>query len=91
MELILQKENDYESLVWYARKSQEDIKKYDLKEHISKIETKFPAETTSLKSTQTGDWQHGFNSGMLAGLRFVLSVREFGIEDAEEFFPELDT
>ena len=58
----------------------------------------------ALKS-DSGDWEHGFNSGMLACLRLVMTAQnreQFtdddgeicwhgGVEDAIEEFPFLDT
>ena len=35
--------------------------------------------------------QHGFNSGMLAGTRFVLDALDAGIEEAYEIFPDLNS
>jgi hypothetical protein len=41
---------------------------------------------------QTSDWQHGFNSGMLAATRLIRSyVQKEDIALAEEEFPLLDT
>ena len=37
------------------------------------------------------DWTHGFNSGMLACLRFVATALEQDIEAAHDEFPVLDT
>lgn len=106
-----QMETKYERLVWYARSGfkplpgvpQEIIE--GAKNAQSQVEEMYPDEIDSLKDPQRGDWSHGFNSGMLASLRFVLealSTEEVHEEDGEEFligglenaklsFPELDT
>jgi hypothetical protein len=45
---------------------------------------------TDLQS-ENGDWYHGFNSGMLAALRYVLTMDDLGIKQADEEFPMLDS
>lgn len=88
----------YETLVWYARKpprgsgywadTPADIQKAAYAA-MTDAERKYPKETKSLKG-DTGDWEHGFNSGMLAGLRYVLRALQ-DQDEALERFPELDT
>lgn len=88
----------YETLVWYARKPPKgegywpetpaDIRERAYKA-IDEAERKYPKECEALAG-ENGDWEHGFNSGMLAGLRYVLSAlnnRDQALQD----FPELDT
>ena len=53
-------------------------------------EKDYPDEIKNLQECED-NWQHGFNSGMLAGLRYTLTCFELGIEQANEWFPELDT
>lgn len=95
-EIILELENKYCNLVWYARKNVDKLEKegrFDIIQTIRKLEEKYPEETRNIKSYKNGDWEHGFNSGMLAGMRFVLSLmdRREGYEVAIEQFPFLDT
>ena len=93
----------YAALVWYARKpnpankeawakfsTNDEIKQGALNE-MARVEEMFPEEVTSLKRPPAGDWQHGFNSGVLAALRLVMTAASEGPETAEEFWPELDT
>lgn len=88
---VAEKENKYYDLVWYARKSQEDYNtKPKVKENVDRIEKIYSTETDKLNSMNS-DWAHGFNSGMLAGMRYVLSLYDMGKEQAEEEFPFLDT
>lgn len=102
-ELIESQEEKYTSLLWYARKpsadSIADVWTYlsmNTIEAIIKekeiIENSFPEETSALNSAESGDWQHGFNSGMVAALRVVLvALDPENQEDPMEDFPNLDS
>ena len=112
-ELIKEWENKYFDLVWYARKPPKGHPEWDnwlpssiegAKNAMAKVEEKYPDEVDALRS-DSGDWQHGFNSGMLACLRLVMTAQNReqilneddepcwfgGVEDAIEEFPSLDT
>ena len=58
---------------------------------INEIVENYPEETNSLLNDENPDWIHGFNSGMLAGIRYSLDLNIYGKEDADDFFPSLDT
>lgn len=110
---LAQKETKYFDLVWYARKNYDEVCLYkDLAlkkivlDHCKRIEEAYPEEIDGLQSITEGNWTHGFNSGMLACLRYVStclndepvidddtgSIYNFGgIANAEEEFPFLDT
>lgn len=89
----------YESLVWYARKHPsdhpywetvpEDIRKGAL-DAVAQVQEHHPEECDHLKG-KDGDWQHGFNSGVLAALRWVITSEFEGRRAADKAFPELDT
>ena len=91
----------YLQLVWYARKCPADCEDYwgDVPEQIrtgafnamAKVEEFFPDNVDALKDPMTGDWEHGFNSGALAVLRFLETSMNSGIKEAKEQFPELDS
>lgn len=88
---VAEKEIFYHDLVSYARKTEEQYNTYPtVKELVDRLEREFPTETEELKGDD-GDFAHGFNSGMLAGMRYVLSLYDMGKEQAEEEFPFLDT
>jgi len=112
-ELIQKWEKKYFDLVWYARSRPADHPSWaDTPESIrtgalnaqAKVEEMYPDEIDDLRS-ETGDWEHGFNSGMLACLRLVMTAQHReqitdeegetcwygGVEDAIEEFPCLDT
>ena len=82
-ELLRKWEEKYFSLVWYARKGPTDhpmwadtpdyIKQTAFNE-MSRVQEMYPDEVDSL-SGESGDWEHGFNSGMLACLRFVITAQ----------------
>ena len=77
-------EEKYFDLVWYARKALSDNEeywgdttqkiKYDALNAACLVEEKCSEEIDSLKSMESGDWQHGFNSGCLAAMRYVLTT-----------------
>ena len=108
-------EKKYNDLVWYARsphKSMIRVVYKDTPEDIiqgalnsqARVEEDYPDEIDNLKGKDS-DWEHGFNSGMLAAIRYVLTATcpieiedEFGemfmsggLEEAKEEFPMLDT
>ena len=96
--LIAAKEDKYDRLVWFARKAPADHPSWnnvpaDIKRGAlnaaSQVEEMYPDEVDELHGEHS-DWQHGFNSGMLAALRFVLHAAE-DPDEAEECFPELYT
>ena len=90
----------YERLVWFARSRPSSETDYwksvppEIKEGAlnaqSRVEEMFPDEVDDLKCPCCTDWAHGFNSGVLAGLRYALAYAD-DPNDAEEMFPELDT
>ncbi len=89
---IKQLERKYESLVWYARKSPSDIETIErVRLEANRLEKEYPEEILSLCSPATGNWTHGFNSGILAATRLVIDALDNGIEEAYEFFPDLNT
>ena len=84
-------ERKYFDLVWYARSSSKDDHIKGIKVKRKRIEELYPDEVKNLIKRNNRSWEHGFNSGMLAGMRYVLSLAVYGKEDAEEDFPFLDT
>jgi hypothetical protein len=90
VENILQKQDKYVDLLWYARSMPEHESIKGVKENKERIETLYPDEVKELQS-ERGDWQHGFHSGMVAALRYILTMDESGLEQANEWFPELDS
>ena len=95
LELVIEKEQKYCDLVWYARKTPDQYNTIPkVKENVDRIEKLYPTETKNLVS-ETGDWEHGFNSGMLAGMRYVMTLFDTGPmggkEQADEDFPFLDS
>lgn len=86
---LIAMEEKYETLVWYARKSEDQIRTIPrVKELVDEVQREYPKECRML--IEMGDWSHGFNSGMLAATRFFLSIENQGIDSAEENFPHLD-
>jgi hypothetical protein len=84
-------ERKYFALVWYARSSPKNDHLKGSKVNRKRIEELYPEEVKDLIKGNIRSREHGFNSGMLAGMRYVLSMAVYGKEDAEENFPFLDT
>ena len=91
LENILKKEDKYARLLWYARSKKEHEGIEGVKEHKREIESLYPNEVERLKGAEWADWQHGFHSGMVAGLRYILTMDDLGKEQADEEFPMLDS
>lgn len=89
-DLVSKKENKYYELVWYARADRKSRNKV-VREKIASIKKAYPHETDQLADPEMSDWQHGFHSGLLAGLRYVLTLNHTGRELADEEFPDLDS
>ena len=90
LETIVQQQNKYVDLLWYARSNPKDIDIKGVKENKERIEASYPNEVKELQS-ENGDWQHGFHSGMVAALRYILTMDDMGKEAADEEFPMLDS
>lgn len=112
---LAEMEAKYERLVWYARSPRATSVEFwlNVPEEIRngaftaqmEVEEEYPDEVSSLRDSKQSDWQHGFNSGVLAALRFVntaqMEVQTFedpdgefsygGLADATETFPDLCT
>jgi hypothetical protein len=98
-QLVSVTEDKYRRLVWFARRSEDNLLLLNedgvqenefIMDKLREIQELYPAETENLMGDY-GDWEHGFNSGMLAGMRYVMTLLEMGQEYADEWFPELDT
>jgi len=87
-ELWRQYHEKYFDLVWLARKHPEDLNNPLVREQYDRIEEQYTQEVDDLLNANS-DWNHGFNSGMLACLR-LLSPGRMTKQKIEEF-PELDT
>lgn len=87
---LIEMEDKYEMLVWYARKREEQIRTIpEVRELVYEVQREYPKECRMLE--ESGDWTHGFNSGMLAATRFILNIERNGIDYAKKDFPNLDT
>ena len=84
-------ESKYCDLVWYARSSPKHDHIKGVLENRKRIEESYPFEVESFLNGRNPDWEHGFNSGMLAGMRYILDLFDNNKEEADEYFPMLDT
>jgi hypothetical protein len=84
-------ESKYCDLVWFARSSPDQDSVPGVFEKRNQIVESYASEVWDLIDEKTGAWNHGFNSGMLAGMRFVLDLANCSKEDAIENFPFLDS
>ena len=90
-EYIKELEEKYFQLVWFMRN-----RKFKSEKLLREVEEKYPNEAAALLNDDGGQyWEHGFNSGCLAMLRFILTATnrsKFGnLEQAKKEFPFLDT
>ena len=83
-------ESKYCDLVWYARSSPKHSHIEGVLENRKRIEEIYPKEINQLLHGET-DWEHGFNSGMLAGMRYIVDLFENNKETGDERFPFLDS
>lgn len=84
--ILVEMEDRFCRIVQYARSA-------DLPVRAAAIEEELPDMVAALRDC-TDNWQHGFNSGVLAALRLALEVAFGNKADAEraiEDFPFLDT
>ena len=85
----------YGDLIWYARS---DAAKHDAKTNASiaksqqEMRQKYPKDCADLDGEHS-NWQHGFNSGLLAAVRWLDEALDetMGIEEADLLFPNLYT
>lgn len=92
VKLMIENDEKYCSLVWYARCDQQkrlEEECYEALKKCKEIEEKYPEEIKALG--EDDNWSHGFNSGMLAASRLYLSMIEENVEQAIEEFPFLDS
>jgi hypothetical protein len=80
----------YFDLVWLAR-THPDTPNQLAQKNIERIMNEHAADVDAFINSDNPDWQHGFNSGILAGMRYVSTLFNEGKEIADEEFPFLDT
>src|SRR6202007_677025 len=81
----------YFDLVWYARSDPQKLmeeERYEILKTIKDMEEKYPKETGELIEDET-NWQHGFNSGILAYSRFLASYLEDGLWEVSDINEDL--
>ena len=91
LEEVKRLHDKYEDLVWYARSRPEHTNIPGVKENRERIENLYTEEVNDFWNGGSPDWTHGFNSGMLAGMRYILEMESIDKETADELFPSLDT
>ena len=98
-DLLKSFEEKYSTLVWYARKHPKDDPSWDdvpadiMKgafDAMDDAESTYPEDIEDLAG-RDGDWHHGFNSGVLAAIRLIMTAKNESVEAAVDNFPELDT
>ena len=98
MALLEQKHEKYYLLVWSSRCRVFSENRQSLPPGVAEIQIEkmrqifamYPEEMNDLQSDD-GSWHHGFNSGMLAGMRYAIEVLDGNANLAEEDFPDLGT
>ena len=81
---------------WYKDLDEETVE--NIRKSVKEIAEAFPGETISLSLeyglSNGSDWQHGFNSGMLAFTRLLSGLadeEEANRKGSVDWFPELDS
>ena len=85
MYVIRELEDKYFDLVWLARKPNpndpdgmaeffDDGCTLSTRMHMAELKAKYPSEVHRLSCPESGDWEHGFNSGILAAMRFLTTA-----------------
>ena len=90
LDVSIEQAEKYFNLVWLARKSQDDMNIPEIREGILAVIKKYPKDTDDLQG-ENGDWTHAFNNGCLATFRFIIDAIEYGVEEAQDNFPHLDS
>ena len=91
LEMAMIMSEKYCELVWYARKTNNDYETIpEVADAMDRIGNDYPDEIEELYG-EFGEWSHGFNSGCLAAFRMILGMAEYGIDEAIEEFPFLDS
>ena len=89
-DIVAEKYNKYNELLWYARKGPDDLLVDSIAKQMKKVEWDSPEEVSELQG-ENSDWQHGFHSGMVAALNYLLTCDDLGLDQADEEFPNLDS
>lgn len=86
-ELLKVIENKYFNLVWYARSKSMEKKIVKIREEIKET---FPKDIEELDES-IDNWQHGFNSGVLAMSRKIFEIINNYPESGDGRYWDLDT
>jgi len=79
-------------VVWYSRHDPEEAEKCLSPEGLAGVMLSLASiEDAYGDSLPNDDVEHGFNLGMLAALRYVMTARGYGIKAAQDEFPNLDS
>ena len=97
---LMAMESQCTDLVWYSRSQPSSDTEYwnSVPEDIrigalnsqAKVEEKYVEEIEALKGPD-GTWNHGFLSGQLASIRYILTALSEDVSTADDEFPMLDT
>jgi len=77
----------YRQLVWFAQNSGWGLDHPGKREYAENISKDYPDETDTLQCDCCGEWEDGFNNGMLAAIRFIKDSYMYGISNAYLLFP----
>lgn len=91
IQTVVEMNEKYTDLVWLARTSPDNYHIEGVRKNIERIEKTYPMEVEILINGDSPNWEHGFNSGMLAGMRYILDMIDENKEFADSSFPNLDT
>jgi hypothetical protein len=81
----------YTDMLWFARTNETTLSTIELaRKNYDRIESQFPELVDKLRNDDS-NFEHGFNSGVVAAIRYMLDLKETDLENARQNFPDLDS
>jgi hypothetical protein len=91
IQTVVEMNEKYTDLVWLARTSPDNYDIEGVRKNIERIEKTYPKEVELLINGDNPNWEHGFNSGILAGMRYIMDMIDENKDFADSLFPNLDS
>jgi len=91
--LLNEVETKYSEIIWLSRRNENDFSDPDKGPKMQRIMDENPDEIEDfiIANEAMAQWNHGFFTGMLAGMRFIQTAMKHNAETAYEMFPDIET